>query len=115
LLGFTHTPGLLIGLLGAVVSGFGAALLWVSQGGYMMKLFSVYEIERDHQGTYLGIQNGIIYGNFILGSVITTFCLGLFDEKIYFIALVVVGLIAFTFCTFFLNNLDSKNPSIISE
>jgi hypothetical protein len=35
---------LLLGVVGAVFGGYGAAIYWVSQGGFMMKLFEIYKI-----------------------------------------------------------------------
>ena len=48
LLGFTKLSALFIAALGAAIGGFGASVLWVSQGGYMMRLFNRNKIEKDH-------------------------------------------------------------------
>lgn len=53
----------------------------------------------------MGILNGIIYGQVILGGTITAFALGLFGNFIYFIVLTVVGLLALLFVHFFLDSL----------
>lgn len=42
---FKEEWGLLMGIIGALFGGYGAAIYWVSQGGYMMKLFKVYGIK----------------------------------------------------------------------
>jgi hypothetical protein len=47
LLKFTNTLGLMLGVFGSLVSGFGAALIWVSQGGFMVKLFHVNQIDKN--------------------------------------------------------------------
>lgn len=36
---FQGDMGLIAGIIGAVFGGYGAAIYWVSQGGYMVKLF----------------------------------------------------------------------------
>ena len=48
LLGFTKLFALFTAALGAAIGGFGASVLWVSQGGYMMRLFHRNKIEKDH-------------------------------------------------------------------
>lgn len=48
LLGFTKLFALFAAALGAAIGGFGASVLWVSQGGYMMRLFHRNKIEKDH-------------------------------------------------------------------
>ena len=42
---FKGTLGLGMGIVGALFGGYGAAIYWVSQGGYMMKLFKKYGIK----------------------------------------------------------------------
>lgn len=42
---FKGDLGLVVGIVGAVFGGYGAAIYWVSQGGYMMKLFKTYKIK----------------------------------------------------------------------
>ena len=39
--------GLLMGIIGALFGGYGAAIYWVSQGGYLIKLFKKYNIPKD--------------------------------------------------------------------
>lgn len=46
----------------------------------MVKLFKKYNISGTDEGWYMGIQNGIIYGQVIMGGIITTFALGLFGN-----------------------------------
>jgi hypothetical protein len=41
---FKGDLGLIAGIIGALFGGYGAAIYWVSQGGYMMKLFKIYNI-----------------------------------------------------------------------
>lgn len=42
--GFTDDWGLIAGIVGALFGGYGAAIYWVSQGGYLIKLFRTYHI-----------------------------------------------------------------------
>lgn len=45
LLELENIGGLIISIIGAIVGGYGASILWVSQGGYMMRLFKTNKIE----------------------------------------------------------------------
>lgn len=74
---FDHLLGLISSTLGALIGGYGASILWVSQGGYMMQLFKRNSIQKDEEGYYLGIQNGMIYASNMVGAIIITFGLGL--------------------------------------
>ncbi len=107
LLKFDKVFGLLAAMAGAIIGGFGASVLWVSQGGYMMRLFKANNIDKDHEGFYLGIQNGLVYTSSLLGAIVITFGLGLFGNEIYFLVLTLLGLLAFLLCTFFLDPLTS--------
>ena len=53
----------------------------------------------------MGILNGIVYGQVILGGSITTFALGLFGNFIYFIVLTTIGVGALIFVHFLLDPL----------
>jgi MFS family permease len=80
LLNFGQILGLLVSIVGAIVGGFGASVLWVSQGGYMMKVFKINQIEKNSEGYYMGILNGLVYGSSLFGAIIITFGLGLFGN-----------------------------------
>jgi len=41
---FREFGGLVVTVIGAIVGGYGASVLWVSQGGFMVKLFKKYAI-----------------------------------------------------------------------
>lgn len=97
---------LIISVVAAVISGYGASLLWVSQGGYMVKLFKKYSITGNDEGMYMGIQSGIIYAQIILGGCITTFALGLFGNEVYFIVLTAIGVVAFIVGKVFIDPLN---------
>lgn len=75
---FDHLLGLLAAVSGAAIGGYGASVLWVSQGGYMMRLFRANQIQKDQEGNYLGIQNGLVFTSSLVGAIIITFGLGLF-------------------------------------
>jgi len=97
---------LIISIIAALIGGYGASVLWVSQGGYMVKLFKKYDIKNEEKGQYLGILNGIVFGQVILGGTITTFALGLFGNFIYFIVLTAIGVAALIFVHLLLDPLE---------
>lgn len=103
--GFKGDLGLVMGIIGAFFGGYGAAIYWVSQGGYLMKLFKIYKIPKNEEGKYFGVTNGIVYGSSLFGAVITTFGLGLFGSQIYFIILSALGIASYLVCTFCLDSL----------
>lgn len=97
-----------MGIVGALFGGYGAAIYWVSQGGYMMKLFKKYGINTNEEGKYFGVTNGIVYGSSFLGAIVTTFGLGLFGTQIYFAILTVLALASWAVCTYFLDSLETQ-------
>ena len=105
---FDEVPRLVVSILAAIIGGYGASVLWVSQGGYMVKLFKKYNISEHAEGRYMAIQNGIIYGQVMLGGIVTTFALGLFGDQIYFIVLTVIGTMSLLFVHFFLDPLEES-------
>lgn len=44
---FRGELNLLVGIIGGIFTGYGGAVYWVSQGGYMMKLFRTCGIEEN--------------------------------------------------------------------
>jgi len=72
-----------IGLLiaGSALGGMGAAIIWVSQGGFMNALFQKYDIPHDYKGRYFGMLNMIVFSNILLGSLVTTFGLRFFGDS----------------------------------
>jgi MFS family permease len=96
---------LIVSIIAALIGGYGASVLWVSQGGYMVKLFKKHNIKDEDKGQYMGIMNGIVYGQVILGGSITTFALGLFGNFIYFIVLTTIGIGSLLFVHFLLDPL----------
>lgn len=109
--------GLLMGIIGALFGGYGAAIYWVSQGGYLIKLFKKYNIAKDEEGKYFGIANGIVYGSSLFGAIVTTFGLGYFGSTVYFTILSALTLVSLLVCTFFLDGLKGgdKIDSLLSE
>lgn len=72
--------GLLMGIIGGMFGGYGAAIYWVSQGGYMIKLFRFCSIPSSQEGKYFAIINGIVYCSALFGALVTTFGLGFFGS-----------------------------------
>jgi hypothetical protein len=103
---FKGDLGLIAGIIGAVFGGYGAAIYWVSQGGYLMKLFKRYGVPKNEEGKYFGITNGIVYGSSLFGAIVTTFGLGYFGSSTYFIILTVLSLVSWLVCTIFLDGLQ---------
>lgn len=50
----------------------------------------------------------IIFSNILLGSLVTTFGLGLFSDTVYFISLTLFGLLAVMFSSFFIEDVQNK-------
>lgn len=71
----------------------------------MVKLFKMKGISSASEGKYIGVLNGIVYSQIILGGVLTTFALGLFGDKIYFTILSIIGVISYFLCKFLLDPL----------
>ena len=107
---FDEVTRLVVSIIAAVIGGYGASVLWVSQGGYMVKLFKTYSISEHAEGRYMAIQNGIIYGQVMLGGVVTTFALGIFGDQIYFMVLTIIGTMSLLFVHFFLDPLKEPIP-----
>jgi hypothetical protein len=103
---FRGDLNLLVGIVGGIFTGYGGAIYWVSQGGYMMKLFRACGVAENKQGKYFGILNGITSFCNLFGAVVTTFGLGLFGNQIYFSILTVLACLAWVVCTYFLDDLD---------
>lgn len=102
---FKGELGMVMGIIGAVFGGYGAAIYWVSQGGYLMKLFKKYGIPKSEEGKYFGITNGIVYGSSLFGAIVTTFGLGYFGSSIYFTILTGLSFVSWLVCTVFLDSL----------
>lgn len=114
---FTGDLGLIMGIIGGLFGGYGAAIYWVSQGGYLMKLFKIYGVPKNEEGKYFAVTNGIVYGSSLFGAIVTTFGLGFFGSQIYFIILTILAFISWLVCTVFLDNLEPKEASnsLLSE
>jgi hypothetical protein len=102
---FNEVVRLIVSIVAAIIGGYGASVLWVSQGGYMVRLFKVYGISEQDEGQFMGMQNAIIYGQVLLGGIITTFALGIFGNTVYFTVLTVIGTLSFLFVHFMLDPL----------
>jgi MFS family permease len=94
--------GVFLLILGSVLGGLGAAIVWVSQGGFMTALFEKYQRPNHYHGRYFGLLNMIVFSNILLGSVVTTFGLGFMGDTEYFIILTVLGGASVVFGVFLL-------------
>lgn len=73
-------------LLGAMLCGVGASVLWVAQGAY------VSEVAGPERKTELfGLFWSLMMSSQIAGNLITTFVLGLIGNTAYFLVLTVLG------------------------
>lgn len=110
------TWGVLVSMLGAALGGAAAAILWVSQGGYMKRLLDRYEVPEQFRGRYYGIQNGLIYGNYLLAGLVTTLCLGdPGDVSFYFTVLAGIAMLALLFCCLCLDPLGDARITVDLE
>lgn len=87
-----------------MLEGAGAAMVWVVYGGYVKSLTKKYN-EEDIEGKYFSLLNAICFSNSLLGNLITTFCIDLFSNEIYFLILTILGIISLLFCQFFVTDL----------
>lgn len=94
--------GIFLLIVGSVLGGFGAAIVWVSQGGFMTQLFEKYNRPATYHGRYFAVLNTIVFSNILVGSTITTFALGFFGDSYYFIILTIIGGISVVFSIFLL-------------
>ena len=98
--------------LGAVVNGIGASFLWTSVGAYIHKVCHMYD--KVHlKGHYYGIFNTIFCCSTVLGAIVVTFGLSLFEPNIYFILVSSVAFLAFLYGIFFIKDLNSLPSSTL--
>jgi MFS family permease len=102
-----NTFGIFLLLIGSVLGGFGAAIVWVSQGGFMTALFKKYDAPSDHHGRYFAILNTIVFSNTLWGSIVTTFVLGFLDDFYYFIILTLIGALSILFSFFLIEDVQA--------
>lgn len=78
--------GWTIVLLGAVLCGGSASMIWVAQGAY------VSQVAGEARKTELfGLFWSLMMSSQILGNLITTFVLGLVSNVVYFLVLTILG------------------------
>ena len=65
--------GVAFSVIGAMIGGYGAALLWVCYGAYM-KALCKSNGEEEIQGRYFAILNAIAFSSLLFGALVTTFC-----------------------------------------
>lgn len=97
-----NTFGIFFLVFGSILGGFGAAIVWISQGGFMIALLEKYHRPLDHHGRYFGLLNMIVFSNTLLGSLVTTFGLGFLGDREYFIILTFIGGLSICFSVFLL-------------
>jgi hypothetical protein len=73
-------------MIGAVFCGAGASVIWVAQGSYVSDLAG-----EENRTKLFALFWGIMMSSQILGSILTTFVLGLIGTTAYFIVLTVLG------------------------
>ena len=92
--------------IGAMMGGFGAAILWTSLGGFLHLLCEKNGLQNS-KGRFFGIFNGIFCAQSITGAFITTFGLGYFENSIYFLIVTIIAIFSAIFCQFFIDDLQS--------
>lgn len=100
--------GSILSVIGSLAGGFGAAIFWICYGAYTKSLCSLND-EEDIQGKYFSLLGSITFLSSILGPLVTTFALGFFSAKIYFITLTVFGALSFAFGYLFIKDIDYVN------
>jgi MFS family permease len=102
-----------VGLL-AIIGGFSASIIWVSQAAYIH--FTCEQNNMQHKkGYYFGIFYGVYGISQITSGLVTTFILGLFDVTIYFWILPGIGIIATLFCIFCITDVQTKYANRLSS
>ena len=82
--------GWILVVVGAVVCGFSASMLWVGVGSYVNEVAGS-ERDRDRKTELNGIFYSLFMSSQITGSLLTTLMLGLIGTKLYFVCLTVIG------------------------
>ncbi len=109
--GLKGAVGVLALVIVNVLSGAGAAVIWVNQGAYMEQVFREQKVDSQFHGKYFGIANGLTCCNYALGALITTFGIGMFSDTVYFIFLTVVGMLGLLYCWVFLRYPEEEGPN----
>jgi MFS family permease len=84
--GMPTVLGWIFVMVGAVFCGAGAGVIWVAQGSYVSDLAG-----EENRTKLFAMFWGIMMSSQILGSILTTFVLGLIGNTAYFIVLTVLG------------------------
>ena len=92
---------------GALLGGFGAAILWTSMGGFLHLLCEKNGLQSS-KGRFFGIFNGIYCVQSITGAFITTFGLGYFENNVYFVLVTMIAILSAVFCQFFIADLQQN-------
>lgn len=95
----------ILAALGAIANGIGASFLWTSVGSYIHKVCHLYN-KVDKKGHYFGLFNTIFCSSTVMGAVIVTFGLTLFEHNTYFVIVSSVALLSFFYGIFFIKDLN---------
>jgi hypothetical protein len=94
----------------AIIGGFSAGLLWVTQAAYLHFICEKNRMQ-NRKGYYFGLFYGVYGVSNITSGLVTTFMLGLFDKTIYFWILFGIGITSFFFCLIFIKDVQKKYDS----
>jgi len=94
----------ILAAFGAAINGVGASFLWTSVGSYIHKVCHRYG-KVDMKGHYFGLFNTLFCCSSVLGSIIVTFGLALFESNIYFVIVTGISLLAFVFGIIFIKDI----------
>lgn len=90
---------------GSFIAGLSAGPLWVSQGRYIHLACQKFG-ELGKKGQMFGIFSTLYCFSNVSAGLITTFGLGFFDARTYFLIITFFGVLAIFFCFFFVRALE---------
>ena len=99
-----------ISCLGSGIAGCSGGFLWVSQGRYI-HLTCEMNNSLERKGQMYGLFSSIYCFSNVSAGLLTTFALGFFDSKLYFVIITAIGLLSIVFCLLFLPTLPNARPS----
>jgi MFS family permease len=82
-------------VLGAMVCGVSAGVLWVAQGIYIGQI-----AEENRKSEMFGLFWALMMVSQIFGNLLITFVLGKLSNLTYFMLLAILGCITFVYCSF---------------
>ena len=90
--------------LGALCSGIGSSILWISVGSYIHKVAHIFGMLGD-KGKYYGIFHLFFSSSSVFGGLIVTFPLHKLSHPLYFALISSVSFLAFLFGVVFIEDL----------